>query len=90
VKGPEFTFVFVPDRDQFPKPQQPSESYDAYLQRAQRERRQVFVAVTRARDGLWLDARGGLARLRNLCSPRGLKRTMNNRGPAPQQSKHAD
>jgi superfamily I DNA/RNA helicase len=63
AKGLEFAFVFVPDRDQFPKPQQPSESDDTYRERAELERRQLFVAVTRARDGLWLGTRGDLTRI---------------------------
>jgi superfamily I DNA/RNA helicase len=57
AKGLEFAYVFIPDRDQFPHPRRPSEPQDAYRERAERERRLIFVALTRARDGLWLGSR---------------------------------
>jgi Nuclease-related domain/AAA domain/UvrD-like helicase C-terminal domain len=54
AKGLEFAFVLIPDRDRVPSPKKPLESEDAFRERAQLERRQLFVAMTRARDGLWL------------------------------------
>jgi superfamily I DNA/RNA helicase len=54
AKGLEFAWVFVPDRDRYPRPRSPRESGDAYRERTELERRILFVAMTRARDGLWL------------------------------------
>jgi len=54
AKGLEFARVFIPDRDRFPEPQRPGEPDDVYRERAERERRLLFVALTRARDGLCL------------------------------------
>ena len=62
AKGLEFAYVFIPDRDLFPHPQWPSESHDAYRERTERERRLLFVALTRARDGLWLGSRSDFIR----------------------------
>ena len=54
AKGLEFAHVLIPDRDLYPTPRRPSESDDVYRERAELERRVLFVALTRARDGLWL------------------------------------
>jgi AAA domain/Nuclease-related domain/UvrD-like helicase C-terminal domain len=54
AKGLEFAWVFVPDRDRYPRVRSPRESGDAYRERTELERRILFVAMTRARDGLWL------------------------------------
>jgi superfamily I DNA/RNA helicase len=58
AKGLEFARVFIPDRDRFPEPQRPREPDDVYRERAERERRLLFVALTRARDGLCLGSEG--------------------------------
>ena len=54
AKGLEFAQVFIPDRDRYPRPRSAQESDDAYRERTELERRVLFVAMTRARDGLWL------------------------------------
>jgi hypothetical protein len=54
AKGLEFARVFIPDRDRFPEPQRPGEPDAVYRERAERDRRLLFVALTRARDGLCL------------------------------------
>jgi hypothetical protein len=54
AKGLEFAYVFIPDRDRYPRARSPRESGDAYRERVELERRVLFVAMTRARDGLWL------------------------------------
>ncbi len=54
AKGLEFAWVFIPDRHAYPRARLPHESDDAYRERAELERRVLFVAMTRARDGLWL------------------------------------
>ena len=56
AKGLEFAQVFIPDRDRYPRARSPRESGDAYRERSELERRTLFVAMTRARDGLWLGA----------------------------------
>lgn len=54
AKGLEFKCVFLPDlRTGDPRPWQ-GESMEAYEERAARLRREEFVAMTRARDRLWL------------------------------------
>jgi superfamily I DNA/RNA helicase len=62
AKGLEFAWVFVPDRDRYPRVRSPRESGDAYRERTELERRILFVAMTRARDGLWLGTSSGSAR----------------------------
>jgi nuclease-like protein/UvrD-like helicase family protein/AAA domain-containing protein len=57
AKGLEFAQVFIPDRDRYPRARSPRESGDAYRERVELERRVLFVAMTRARDGLWLGTR---------------------------------
>ncbi|OHV42516.1 DNA helicase UvrD [Pseudofrankia sp. BMG5.36] len=64
VKSLDFAHVCIPDRNLFPRPRQPSESADAFRERSQLERRQLYVAITRARDSVWagireLPAQGG-------------------------------
>lgn len=54
AKGLEFAVVFVPHHDRAVPPQEPTESDAAYAERAELQRRQLFVAMTRARDRLWL------------------------------------
>ena len=54
AKGLEFGHVLVPDRNHMAAPRRPTESEQAYRERVELERRQLFVALTRARDGLWL------------------------------------
>jgi UvrD-like helicase C-terminal domain/AAA domain/Nuclease-related domain len=54
AKGLEFAHVFIPDRDRYPRPRSAHESDGAYRERTELERRVLFVAMTRARDGLWL------------------------------------
>jgi superfamily I DNA/RNA helicase len=54
AKGLEFAWVFVPDRDRYPRVRSPRVSAEAYHEQAELERRILFVAMTRARDGLWL------------------------------------
>ena len=45
-----------PGPGRIPAPRRPAESEQAYQERVELERRQLFVALTRARDGLWLGA----------------------------------
>jgi len=61
AKGLEFAQVFIPDRDRYPQGRRGHESDEAYRERAVLERRVLFVAMTRARDGLWLGESGRLA-----------------------------
>ena len=55
AKGLEFKFVLIPGlrADSVP-PLWPGESEDSHRERAERERRELYVGMTRARDGLWL------------------------------------
>jgi hypothetical protein len=53
-KGLDFAHVLIPDADRTPAPRRPHESDDAYTERARQERRHLYVAITRARDTLWL------------------------------------
>ena len=54
AKGLEFANVLIPDHSRVPLLQRKDESVEAYSERASLERRQLFVAMTRARDLLWL------------------------------------
>jgi hypothetical protein len=54
VKSLDFAHVCIPDRNLFPQPQSAVESAEAYRERAALERRQMYVAITRARDSLWV------------------------------------
>jgi Nuclease-related domain/AAA domain/UvrD-like helicase C-terminal domain len=57
AKGLDFAHVYIPDRDRFPRPARPSESAESHRERAALERRQLYVALTRARDSLWVGLR---------------------------------
>ncbi|HKG49198.1 MAG TPA: 3'-5' exonuclease, partial [Actinomycetales bacterium] len=57
AKGLEFACVFVPDYHLAIPQQGPSEPDEAYRERAALARRRLFVAMTRARDRLWLGTR---------------------------------
>ncbi len=52
-KGMEFPHVFLPQAAR-PKPQRRDETEDAYRERVELDRRTLFVAMTRARDTLWV------------------------------------
>jgi superfamily I DNA/RNA helicase len=54
AKGLEFKYVLLPHLTSGPGEPWPGESADAYQERAERNRRELFVGMTRARDGLWL------------------------------------
>jgi hypothetical protein len=56
AKGLEFKHVFLPrlDPDGLREAKQPSEDDETYAERLDLTRRQLFVAMTRARDALWL------------------------------------
>ena len=54
AKGLEFASVLLPDHTRVPAPRRSDEPGDAYAERASLERRQLFVAIARARDLLWL------------------------------------
>jgi hypothetical protein len=57
AKGLEFACVFLPDYHLAVPSQDVGEPDEAYRERAALARRRVFVAMTRARDRLWLGAR---------------------------------
>lgn len=54
AKGLEFKRVFMPGLREEPPQQWHGESDDAYTERVERRRREVFVGMTRARDQLWV------------------------------------
>lgn len=54
AKGLEFKFVFLPQLEDGPVTRWTDESDVAYRERVERARRELFVGMTRARDGLWL------------------------------------
>lgn len=54
AKGLEFTYVLLPGLVENAARRWTGESDDAYRERAERFRRELFVGMTRARDGLWL------------------------------------
>jgi hypothetical protein len=54
AKGLEFSCVFLPDHDRAVPAQKVTETDEAFRERAELQRRQLFVAMTRARDRLWL------------------------------------
>ncbi|MGF1661260.1 MAG: UvrD-helicase domain-containing protein [Kineosporiaceae bacterium] len=56
-KGLEFSHVCIPDRDRLPRPRREGESAEAHAERCEYERRLLHVAVSRARDGVWLGLR---------------------------------
>ncbi|MFI9200280.1 UvrD-helicase domain-containing protein [Streptomyces sp. NPDC053048] len=53
AKGLEFKHVYLPDHDPAPRPS-PAGENDIALEREELSRTQLFVAMTRARDTLWL------------------------------------
>jgi len=57
AKSLDFAHVCIPDRNLFPKPRQAFESADAFRERTQLQRRQMYVAITRARDSVWAGIR---------------------------------
>ena len=54
AKGLEFAVVLLPDYDRAITPRGPHESDESFRDRAELQRRQLLVAMTRARDRLWL------------------------------------
>ncbi len=54
AKGLEFKFVLLPGLSDGPPSSWAGESAESYRERAERERRELYVGMTRARDGLWL------------------------------------
>lgn len=54
AKGLEFKYVLLPNLKSGLGDPWPGESDDAFQERAERTRRELFVGMTRARDGLWL------------------------------------
>lgn len=54
AKGLEFAYVFLPQLRHARREQQAGESDSAYREGLELERRQLYVGMTRARDGLWL------------------------------------
>ena len=54
AKGLEFKFVLLPGLREGPPAPWAGECDDSYRERVERERRELYVGMTRARDGLWL------------------------------------
>ncbi len=54
AKGLEFKHVFLPQLVDGPVTRWQDETQSAHRERVERERRELFVGMTRARDGLWL------------------------------------
>jgi superfamily I DNA/RNA helicase len=54
AKGLEFKYVLLPGLHDGPIKLWSGESDEAYRERAERMRRELYVGMTRARDGLWL------------------------------------
>lgn len=54
AKGLEFKHVFLPQLVDGPVTRWQDETDSAHRERVERERRELFVGMTRARDGLWL------------------------------------
>ena len=54
AKGLEFKHVFIPLVPAQPSAQAAGEAEAAYRERLERERRELYVGMTRARDCLWL------------------------------------
>lgn len=53
-KGLDFKYVLMPGLRSTPPAQRAQEADSAYIERLERFRRELFVGMTRARDGLWL------------------------------------
>jgi superfamily I DNA/RNA helicase len=54
AKGLEFKYALLPGLTDGPRRAQPGESDESYRERMERGRRELYVGMTRARDGLWL------------------------------------
>jgi hypothetical protein len=54
AKGLEFKYALLPGLVEGPRRRQAGESDESYRERMERERRELYVGMTRARDGLWL------------------------------------
>lgn len=54
AKGLEFKYVLLPGLEEGPIRPWRGESDESHRERAERMRRELFVGMTRARDGLWL------------------------------------
>ena len=54
AKGLEFKYVLLPGLIDGPPDPWAGESEDSFRERAERMRRELYVGMTRARDGLWL------------------------------------
>lgn len=54
AKGLDFKHVLLPQWNLMATSREPGETDAAHRERLERERRALFVAMTRARDGLWL------------------------------------
>ena len=54
AKGLEFKYVLLPGLTEGPPDPWAGECDDSYRERAERMRRELYVGMTRARDGLWL------------------------------------
>lgn len=63
-KGLDFVHVLIPDHDHIPASRRHHESTDAYAERADLERRRLYVAIVRARDTLWLGTTVGPTEVR--------------------------
>ncbi len=64
AKGLEFAYVLIPGLSQKPPAMADGETVDSHAERVERWRRELYVAMTRARDGLWLGYLGGPQPLR--------------------------
>lgn len=53
-KGLEFKYVLMPELNHGDPAMWPGETGDSYAERCARTRRELYVGMTRARDGLWL------------------------------------
>lgn len=61
AKGLEFLFVFLPEVDPALLPGGPAPQDEVERERLVQARRELYVAATRARDGLWLGLLGSEA-----------------------------
>ena len=72
IKGLEFKVVFLPiiSLDEFPRAQQTEQSDEEYAEQRDRQVSQLFVAMTRARDLLYVTCAGQPSSLITACSER--------------------
>jgi superfamily I DNA/RNA helicase len=54
AKGLDFAHVSIPDADELAVARRPGGSDDAYQEGRLLDHRQLYVALTRARDSVWL------------------------------------